>query len=112
MMASLTSMDIAFKKIFASESNKDILMDFINSITHEDDQVHRFEMMNPYNEQDDAKPKLSILAIKTKGPSEKYFNVETQVLSQIAKVTLKIAALSKEKIPHLTKLSLGKLDDF
>lgn len=41
--------DVAFKKIFGSEENKDLLISFINSIFSHEDQVIDVELLNPYN---------------------------------------------------------------
>ncbi len=40
---------IAFKKLFAREENKDLLLSLINSIVSEKDQVEEIEIKNPYN---------------------------------------------------------------
>ena len=41
--------DIAFKKIFGVEENKDLLIALINSIVSDDDQVSEITLLNPYN---------------------------------------------------------------
>jgi predicted transposase/invertase (TIGR01784 family) len=41
--------DIAFKKIFGVEENKDLLISLINSIVSEQDQVTDLTLLNPYN---------------------------------------------------------------
>ncbi len=41
--------DIAFKKIFGVEENKDILMALLNAIVSEEDQIDEVELLNPYN---------------------------------------------------------------
>ena len=41
--------DIAFKKIFGVEENKDLLISLINSIVGEEDQVSDVTLLNPYN---------------------------------------------------------------
>ena len=41
--------DIAFKKIFGVEENKDLLISLINSIVSEEDQVSSVTLLNPYN---------------------------------------------------------------
>ena len=59
--------DIAFKKIFGVEENKDLLISLINSIVGKDDQVSEVTLLNPYNPKSFKKDKLSILDIKAKG---------------------------------------------
>ena len=39
--------DFAFKKLFGSEENKDILISFINSIISEENKIKRIELKNP-----------------------------------------------------------------
>jgi predicted transposase/invertase (TIGR01784 family) len=41
--------DFAFKKLFGSEENKDLLISFINAILPEEKQVKSVELKNPYN---------------------------------------------------------------
>ena len=41
--------DIAFKKIFGVEENKDLLISLINSIVSNADQVSEVTLLNPYN---------------------------------------------------------------
>lgn len=71
--------DIAFKKIFGVEENKDLLISLINSIVSEEDQVVDLTLLNPYNNKNFAKDKLSILDVKAKGVDGKRFNIEIQV---------------------------------
>ncbi|HQS83539.1 MAG: hypothetical protein B7Y25_05905 [Alphaproteobacteria bacterium 16-39-46] len=71
--------DIAFKKIFGVEENKDLLISLINSIVGEEDQVNEVTLLNPYNPKNFKKDKLSILDIKAKGEDGKRFNIEIQI---------------------------------
>ena len=71
--------DIAFKKIFGVEENKDLLISFINSIVGSEDQISEVTLLNPYNIQSFKKDKLSILDIKAKGQDGKRFNIEIQI---------------------------------
>ena len=71
--------DIAFKKIFGVEENKDLLISLINSIVSEEDQVEDVTLLNPYNPRNFRNDKLSILDIKAKGHSGKRFNIEIQI---------------------------------
>ena len=59
--------DIAFKKIFGVEENKDLLISLINSIVGKDDQVEEVTLLNPYNPKNFTSEKLSILDIKAQG---------------------------------------------
>lgn len=71
--------DIAFKKIFGVEENKDLLISLINSIVGEEDQVAEVTLINPYNPKNFREDKLSILDIKAKGRDGKRFNIEIQI---------------------------------
>ena len=71
--------DLAFKKIFGSEGNQDILISFINSVVSEDHKVISLELMNPYNSKNFKDDKGSILDIKAKGADGKYFDIEVQI---------------------------------
>ena len=68
--------DLAFKKIFGVEENKDLLISLINSIVSTEDQVKEVTLLNPYNPKNFRQDKLSILDIKTKGIDGKRFNIE------------------------------------
>ena len=71
--------DIAFKKIFGVEENKDLLISLVNSIVSAEDQVADLTLLNPYNPKNFKKDKLSILDIKAKGVDGKRFNIEIQI---------------------------------
>jgi predicted transposase/invertase (TIGR01784 family) len=71
--------DIAFKKIFGVEENKDLLISLINSIVAGEDQVSEVTLLNPYNPKNFKTDKLSILDIKAKGADGKRFNIEIQI---------------------------------
>lgn len=71
--------DIAFKKIFGVEENKDLLISLINSIVGEEDQVSDIILLNPYNPKSFKTDKLSILDIKATNHEGKRFNIEIQI---------------------------------
>jgi len=71
--------DIAFKKIFGVEENKDLLISLINSIVSSEDQVTEVTLLNPYNAKSFKTDKLSILDIKAQGAEGKRFNIEIQI---------------------------------
>ncbi len=71
--------DFAFKKLFGSEENKDLLISLINAIVSEEDQVVVVELKNPYNLADYRADKISILDIKAKAQNGRWFNVEMQI---------------------------------
>lgn len=71
--------DFAFKKLFGSEENKDLLISLINSIVSEQEQIVEVELKNPYNLADYRAGKMSILDIKAKSKNDRWFNVEMQI---------------------------------
>ena len=74
--------DIAFKKIFGVEENKDLLISLINSIVSEEDQVSEVTLLNPYNPRNFKKDKLSVLDIKAKSEKGHYYNIEMQIIDE------------------------------
>ncbi len=74
--------DIAFKKIFGVEENKDLLISLINSIVSPADKVADVILLNPYNAKNFTKDKLSILDIKAQGLDGKKFNIEIQITDE------------------------------
>ncbi len=74
--------DIAFKKIFGVEENKDLLISLINSIVSQEDQVIEVKLLNPYNPKNFKSDKLSILDIKAQGENGKRFNIEIQITDE------------------------------
>lgn len=82
-MASITPIiDIAFKKLFGTEENKDLLISFINSVVSEEDQLTEVTLLNPYNPKNFLEDKLSVLDIKAKGANGKLFNIEIQLSNE------------------------------
>ncbi len=71
--------DIAFKKIFGVEENKDLLISLVNSMMSEEDQVANVTLLNPYNPKSFQDDKLSILDIKAKSLDGRMFNIEIQI---------------------------------
>jgi len=80
MAAKITPrVDIAFKKIFGVEENKDLLISLVNSIVGKEDQIVEVKLLNPYNSKNFATEKLSIVDIKAKGETGKKYNIEIQI---------------------------------
>ena len=71
--------DLAFKKIFGVEENKDLLISLINSIVGTEDQVKEVTLLNPYNPKNFRQDKLSILDVKATNQDGKRFNIEIQI---------------------------------
>jgi predicted transposase/invertase (TIGR01784 family) len=71
--------DIAFKKIFGVEENKDLLISLVNSIVGDSDRIVEVTLLNPYNPQQFKSDKLSIVDIKAKSETGKRYNIEIQI---------------------------------
>ncbi|KOR29421.1 transposase, partial [Achromatium sp. WMS2] len=71
--------DFAFKKLFGSEENKDLLISLINAILQLKDPVVAVTLKNPYNLKDYRDGKLSILDIKAQDQNGRWYNVEMQI---------------------------------
>ena len=74
--------DLAFKKLFGCEENKDMLISLINSIVSPEDQVVDIELLNPYNSRNFIGDKQSILDIKAKDLSGNYYDIEMQICNE------------------------------
>ena len=74
--------DLAFKKVFGVEENKDLTLSLINAILAPEEQVRDITLLNPYNPQNFANEKLSILDIKAQAADGKRINIEIQVSDQ------------------------------
>jgi len=71
--------DFAFKKLFGSEENKDLLISLLNAILSEEPPIIEVILKNPYNLADYKSGKLSIMDIKAKDNNGRWFNVEIQI---------------------------------
>jgi predicted transposase/invertase (TIGR01784 family) len=71
--------DIAFKKLFGVEENKDLLISLINATVGKKDQIVEVTLLNPYNPRNFRDDKLTILDIKAKGTDDKRYNIEIQI---------------------------------
>ena len=74
--------DFAFKKLFGSEENKDILISFINSVLDQDEPITDLILKNPYNAKNFKNDKLSILDVKAVDTKGVWYNIEMQITDQ------------------------------
>ena len=75
--------DFAFKKLFGSEQNKDLLISLINSIITKEDKIKNVILKNPYNFADYKKGKMSILDIKAEDEKGHWINIEMQIAEDL-----------------------------
>ncbi len=71
--------DFAFKKLFGSEENKDLLLSLINAVIGEENPFTDLILKNPYNLADYQAGKISILDIKACDAQGRWVNVEIQI---------------------------------
>ena len=74
--------DYAFKKVFGSESNVDLLTDLLQAVLGF--AVSGVELVNPFNDKETSDDKLSILDIKAKDAAGRWFDVEMQMVTHEA----------------------------
>ncbi len=75
--------DFAFKKLFGSEENKDILLPFLNAILPPQDQITSLELKNPYNLKDYPSDKQTILDIRAIDTQGRHLTIEMQITDQL-----------------------------
>lgn len=75
--------DFAFKKVFGSEGNKDILIDWLNAVLKppKGHEIQLIEILNPFNLQEASDDKLSILDVKARDQSGRQYNIEMQMIT-------------------------------
>ncbi len=76
--------DFAFKILFGSEENTDILLPFINSILSLSNPLTELTLLNPYNHKTHSTDKLSILDIKARDGLGHLYNIEMQMTDQVS----------------------------
>ena len=80
--------DIAFKKVFGSESWMDLTASLINAVLEPPPQQRlvEVELLNPYSEKMTLDDKVSILDIKARDDQGRLYNLEMQMLATAALV--------------------------
>jgi len=95
------TVDWVFKVLFGSEANKDILLSFLNSILKPTQPIIDVQLLNPYNEREFKKDKLTIVDIKAKGTDGSIYQIEMQLSI--------FAALSARMVYNISDLYRGQL---
>lgn len=74
--------DYAFKKVFGSEANTPVLLNFLEAVLRPppEQRLVALEIRNPFNDKDALDDKLSILDIKVRDQQGRQYNVEMQML--------------------------------
>jgi predicted transposase/invertase (TIGR01784 family) len=76
--------DFAFKILFGSEENKDILLPFVNAVLSLPNPLTELTLLNPYNHKTHTSDKLSILDIKAKDSRGHLYHIEMQITDQVS----------------------------
>jgi predicted transposase/invertase (TIGR01784 family) len=73
--------DYAFKKVFGSPSNRDVLTDLLHAVLQPPPGrlITELELLNPFSEQDAVSDKLSIVDIRARDQGMRQFHVEMQM---------------------------------
>ncbi|CAN5257669.1 hypothetical protein BH10PSE19_BH10PSE19_01860 [soil metagenome] len=74
--------DFAFKKLFGSEGNQDILLAFINAVITPKVPLEKIIFLNPYNSKEHQYDKYSILDVKAVDENGQQYNIEMQSLME------------------------------
>jgi predicted transposase/invertase (TIGR01784 family) len=77
--------DYAFKRLFGSPQNRDILIAFLNAVLRlpPQKQIVEVELLNPFNDKETSNDKLSVVDVKVRDPSGRFFIVEMQLYKQV-----------------------------
>ncbi len=82
-MESLLSpkMDFVFKRLFGTEDNQTVLLDFLNSVFLDAEQPHitHIDLLNPYLEKDHEDDKLGIVDVRARTEDGALIDIEVQV---------------------------------
>ena len=76
--------DFAFKWLFGREKNLPLLVHLLNAVLKPPAgaEIVSLELLNPFNEQDAANDKLSIVDVKARDLSGRQFDIEMQLLAE------------------------------
>ena len=75
--------DFAFKKLFGSEENKDLLMAFVNAVLEPEEKIVELTLKNPYTLKRFQQEKVSIFDIRAVAEDGRQLNIEMQITDQL-----------------------------
>ena len=75
--------DFAFKKLFGSEENKDLLMAFVNAVLEPEEKIIELTLKNPYTLKRFQQEKVSIFDIRAVAEDGRHLNIEMQITDQL-----------------------------
>ncbi len=76
--------DYAFKYLFGQEANRTLLIELLNAVLHPVPgmEIREVEILNPFNDRQSLRDKLSILDIKARDGKGQLFNIEMQMFGR------------------------------
>ena len=77
------TVDCVFKAVLGSESNKNLLIHFLNAVLAlpAGQHIQEVELLNPFNEREFASDKLSVVDVKAKDEQRRSYQIEIQKLT-------------------------------
>jgi predicted transposase/invertase (TIGR01784 family) len=99
--------DYAFKRIFGQERNRAVLIHLLNAVLHRTSRspVTDLELINPFNDKETIRDKLSVVDVRARDQFGRQFNVEMQMLTRN---TLPDRVLYYWSRPHSRQLLEGQ----
>ena len=78
--------DYAFKRVFGTERNRPVLQSLLNAVLQRPDEIRitHLDLLNPFNEKETIDDKLSIVDVKARDQLGRQYNVEMQMLGELA----------------------------
>jgi len=78
--------DYVFKKLFASEENKPILLSALDAVLTPslDQRLVAVDLLNPFNDKETWDDKVSVVDVKARDQRDRLYNVEMQMSASIA----------------------------
>ena len=99
--------DYAFRKLFATEANSDLLIDLLHAVLNPppDQRIVAVEILNPFNDKDTETDKETILDIKARDTLDRQYNVEMEMCPSW---TFPSRALYYWAVLHAGQLAVGE----
>ncbi|MCP4396091.1 MAG: Rpn family recombination-promoting nuclease/putative transposase [bacterium] len=75
--------DFAFKMLLGNEQHKGLLVHFLNAVLADEPEIHiqTVDLLNPFNEREFENDKLSVVDVKARDDTGRWYQVEIQLLS-------------------------------
>lgn len=99
------TVDFVFKRIFGTEENKDVLVDFLNAVFESagQPQVSTVEILNPFLDKDALYDKMAVLDVRARTETGTLINVEIQLWNR--------RDIEKRTLYYWAKMYSGQLQE-